>query len=77
MPVSVVYQFTLSLNRSFQLLNLKNDALRKRYDGIKYDMKRIEEIVYDVTVHDVNGIEEDMQLRWSHSQFIQYFMPQN
>ena len=76
MPVSVVYQFTLSLNRSFQLLNLKNDALRKRYDGIKYDMKRIEEIVYDVTVHDVNGIEEDMQLRWSHSQFIQYFMPQ-
>lgn len=73
----MVYQFTLSLNRSFQLLNLKNDALRKRYDGIKYDMKRIEEIVYDVTVHDVNGIEEDMQLRWSHSQFIQYFMPQN
>lgn len=73
----MVYQFTLSLNRSFQLLNLKNDALRKRYDGIKYDMKRIEEIVYDVTVHDVNGIEEGMQLRWSHSQFIQYFMPQN
>lgn len=43
----------LSLNRAFQLLNLKNDALRKRYDGIKYDMKRIEEIMYDVTVHDV------------------------
>jgi hypothetical protein len=24
-------------------LNLKNDALRKRFDGLKYDLKKIEE----------------------------------
>jgi hypothetical protein len=24
-------------------LNLKNDVLRKRFDGLKYDLKKIEE----------------------------------
>lgn len=24
-------------------LNLKNDTLRRRYDGLKYDIKKIEE----------------------------------
>ncbi|KAI9594147.1 hypothetical protein BDF19DRAFT_446087 [Syncephalis fuscata] len=45
-----VSNFVKELHASFQLLNLKNDALRKRFDGIKYDVKRIEEVVYDLTL---------------------------
>jgi len=38
------------LYEGFQLLNLKNDNLRKRFDSIKYDVKKIEEIVYDISI---------------------------
>ncbi|KAJ3143312.1 hypothetical protein HDU90_000070 [Geranomyces variabilis] len=38
------------LYAGFQLLNFKNDNLRKRFDGIKYDIKKIEEVVYDISV---------------------------
>lgn len=30
-------------SNAFGLLNLKNDSLRKRFDSIKYDVKRLEE----------------------------------
>uniref|UniRef100_UPI00358EF301 translin n=1 Tax=Myxine glutinosa TaxID=7769 RepID=UPI00358EF301 len=42
--------FVNELDSGFRLLNLKNDALRKRYDGLKYDVKKVEEVVYDVTI---------------------------
>jgi len=38
------------LYAGFQLLNLKNDALRKKYDSIKYDLKKIEEVTYDLSI---------------------------
>ena len=38
------------LDAAFRLLNLKNDAVRKRFDGLKYDMKKVEEIVYDLRI---------------------------
>ena len=38
----------------FRLLNLKNDSLRKRYDGLKYDVKKIEEVVYDLSIRGLN-----------------------
>ena len=38
------------LDAAFRLLNLKNDAMRKRFDGLKYDMKKVEEIVYDLRI---------------------------
>lgn len=38
------------LNASFRLLNLKNDSLRKRFDAMKYDIKKIEEVVYDLSI---------------------------
>ncbi|KID87911.1 Translin family protein [Metarhizium guizhouense ARSEF 977] len=34
----------------FQLLNLKNDILRKRADAVKYDVKRVEDVVYDLSL---------------------------
>lgn len=48
-PVEIA-RFVSELNAGFRLLNLKNDSLRKRYDALKYDVKKIEEIVYDLRI---------------------------
>jgi len=42
--------FTSELAAGFRLLNLKNDFLRKKYDALKYDVKKIEEVVYDISI---------------------------
>ena len=63
--------FVKELHAGFQLLNLKNDSLRKRFDSIKvcviwynsgklhwqdhqYDVKKIEEVVYDIALRGLN-----------------------
>ncbi|TNY23153.1 Translin [Rhodotorula diobovata] len=43
-------RFAKELSNAFGLLNLKNDSLRKRFDSIKYDVKRLEEVVYDLSL---------------------------
>ncbi|KAF5304770.1 hypothetical protein FQA39_LY09547 [Lamprigera yunnana] len=45
-----ISKFVGDLNAGFRLLNLKNDALRKRFDALKYDVKKIEEVVYDLSI---------------------------
>jgi len=45
-----IQSFVKELFGGFLLLNLKNDPLRKRVDGVKYAVKKTEEIVYDLTV---------------------------
>ena len=45
-----IAEFVARLESGFRLLNLKNDWLRKRYDGLKYDLKKVEEIVYDISI---------------------------
>ncbi|KAK6619946.1 hypothetical protein RUM43_011983 [Polyplax serrata] len=45
-----ISQFVSKLNAGFQLLNFKNDSLRRRFDGLKYDVKKIEEVVYDLSI---------------------------
>ncbi|KAE9400451.1 translin [Gymnopus androsaceus JB14] len=42
--------FVKELFSGFSMLNLKNDTLRRRFDSLKYDMKKIEEVVYDVSL---------------------------
>ncbi|KAF8967046.1 Translin [Flammula alnicola] len=42
--------FVKELFAGFSMLNLKNDALRRRFDSLKYDLKKIEEVVYDVSL---------------------------
>lgn len=42
--------FLSDLDAAFRLLNLKNDNLRKRFDALKYDLKKVEEVVYDLSV---------------------------
>ena len=48
-PVRIA-AFVGELDSGFRLLNLKNDSLRKKFDGLKYDLKKIEEIVYDLSI---------------------------
>ncbi|KAJ2722762.1 Translin-1 [Coemansia sp. Benny D115] len=45
-----ISDFASDLYAGFQLLNLKNDSLRRRFDSIKYDIKKIEEVQYDLRV---------------------------
>ncbi|KAJ7515994.1 hypothetical protein O6H91_22G038200 [Diphasiastrum complanatum] len=42
--------FLSDLYAAFRILNLRNDFLRKRFDGIKYDLKKVEEVLYDVQI---------------------------
>lgn len=48
-PIRIA-RFIADLDAGFRLLNLKNDSLRRRYDALKYDLKKAEEVVYDLTV---------------------------
>ncbi|KAH8303071.1 hypothetical protein KR044_004584 [Drosophila immigrans] len=48
-PLNISH-FIGDLNTGFRLLNMKNDGLRKRFDALKYDVKKIEEVVYDVSI---------------------------
>lgn len=54
-----ISNFINELDSGFRLLNLKNDPLRKRYDGLKYDVKKIEEVVYDLSIR---GLAKDSEL---------------
>eukprot|EP00126_Sphaerothecum_destruens_P010543 Sdes_comp20768_c0_seq6m16787 len=45
-----ISQFLSELHGGFRLLNLKNDFLRKKFDSMKYDIKKVEEIVYDLSI---------------------------
>ncbi|XP_065904514.1 translin-like isoform X2 [Dysidea avara] len=49
-----ISEFVSSLSAGFQLLNLKNDALRRKFDSLKYDLKKIEEVVYDISIRGLN-----------------------
>uniref|UniRef100_A0A1I8EM96 Translin n=1 Tax=Wuchereria bancrofti TaxID=6293 RepID=A0A1I8EM96_WUCBA len=45
-----IADFLYDLDAKFRLLNLKNDGLRRRYDTLKYDVQRAEQVVYDLTI---------------------------
>lgn len=53
-PVRIA-EFINSLNTGFRQLNLKNDHLRKKFDSIKYDLKKVEEVVYDLSIRSLTG----------------------
>ncbi|KXS17956.1 translin-like protein [Gonapodya prolifera JEL478] len=50
-----ILSFITRLHAGFQMLNLKNDALRRRFDSIKYDMQRCEQVVYDLSVRGLDA----------------------
>ena len=55
----MIASFVKDLFSGFQLLNLKNDILRKRGDAIKYDVKRVEDVVYDLSLRGLVKREEN------------------
>ncbi|EDW35484.1 GL17199 [Drosophila persimilis] len=57
-PLNISH-FIGDLNTGFRLLNLKNDGLRKRFDALKYDVKKIEEVVYDVSIRGLSNKDKD------------------
>ncbi|XP_053998495.1 translin isoform X1 [Hylaeus anthracinus] len=48
-PIEIA-RFVNELIAGFRLLNLKNDNLRKRFDSLKYSVKKVEEVVYDLSI---------------------------
>lgn len=46
----IISQFAKDLHAGFQILNLKNDSLRRRSDSIKYKVREIEDVIYDLTL---------------------------
>ncbi|TKA66889.1 hypothetical protein B0A55_00592 [Friedmanniomyces simplex] len=46
----LIAQFIKEVHAGFQILNLKNDTLRKRSDGVKYRVKEVEDVVYDLSL---------------------------
>ena len=45
-----ISKFIKDVHAGFQILNLKNDSLRKRSDGVKYRVKEVEDVVYDLSL---------------------------
>ncbi|KAI4467760.1 enhancer of polycomb [Holotrichia oblita] len=54
-----ISRFVAEINAGFRVLNLKNDSLRKRFDVLKYDVKKIEEVVYDLTIRGLKNSQAD------------------
>ncbi|KAI9199428.1 Translin [Polychytrium aggregatum] len=49
-----ISKFASEMYSSMQMLNFKNDALRRKFDSVKYDIKKIEEVVYDLSIRGLN-----------------------
>lgn len=49
----LINRFVKDLHAGFQILNLKNDSLRRRSDGIKYRVKDVEDVVYDLSLRNL------------------------
>ena len=45
-----IAKFVKNIDSQFRLLNLKNDSLRKRFDALKYDLQKCDQVVYDLTI---------------------------
>jgi predicted translin family RNA/ssDNA-binding protein len=48
-----ISRFVKDLHAGFQILNLKNDSLRRRSDSIKYNVKKVEDVVYDLSLRNL------------------------
>ncbi|KAF1989968.1 Translin [Aulographum hederae CBS 113979] len=48
-----ISNFLKDVQAGFLVLNLKNDILRRRSDGIKYKVKEVEDVVYDLSLRNL------------------------
>jgi len=58
--------FAKEVFTGFSMLNLKNDLLRRRFDSLKYDIKKIEEVVYDVSLRKLVSSPTEKPMAESH-----------
>lgn len=58
-----ISRFVKEVQAGFQLLNLKNDTLRRRVDGVKYSVKKVEDVVYDLSLRGLLPREETQAQR--------------
>ena len=49
----LINQFVKDVHAGFQILNLKNDILRRKSDGLKYRVKDVEDVVYDLSLRNL------------------------
>ncbi|KAI0108298.1 Translin [Daldinia grandis] len=54
-----ISSFIKDLFAGFQLLNLKNDIVRKRVDAVKYHVKKVEDVIYDLSLRNLIPKNED------------------
>ncbi|RKP16875.1 Translin, partial [Rozella allomycis CSF55] len=45
--------FVKEMYSNLQILNLRNDSLRRKVDGVKYELKRIEEVVFHLSMRNL------------------------
>ncbi|TGZ82191.1 recombination hotspot-binding protein [Ascodesmis nigricans] len=57
----LISKFVKDLFSAFQVLNLKNDSLRRRGDSLKYSVKKVEDITYDLAVRNLVPVKEEPQ----------------
>lgn len=48
-----ISSFIKDLFAGFQLLNLKNDVVRRKIDGVKYHVKKVEDVIYDLSLRNL------------------------
>lgn len=48
-----INRFVKDVHAGFQILNLKNDILRRKSDGLKYRVKDVEDVVYDLSLRNL------------------------
>ncbi|PON60342.1 Translin [Parasponia andersonii] len=53
-----VLKFLTELHAAFRMLNLRNDFLRKKFDSMKYDLRRVEEVHYDVKIRGLSATDD-------------------
>jgi predicted translin family RNA/ssDNA-binding protein len=59
---ALISTYLNNLYSGFRVLNLRNDALRRRYDGIKYEIQKIEEVLYDVTIRKLSTSRDNSDI---------------
>ncbi|MBT3465387.1 hypothetical protein HN451_10430, partial [archaeon] len=50
--VKKIYEAVVMIYDGFLNFSLRNGELRKKYDSIKWNLKKIEEILYDLKIRD-------------------------
>ena len=57
--IHITRELILQLNEKMLQMDFRNGPLRRKYDGLKYALKNIEDVTYELSLLDVNNAEEE------------------